>query len=836
MTRPAHAEVREPRPREPQTGCTAGAGWRRLRQAAGRLAVRFAQLLLLTALTADAEPSLRSASIRYGMTPAIPADAFAYLNFTVENPDPTVRDATVVIEPEGGGPVYAKTVRIGPQAVLEDRVQIVTSAVESYEAGIWYEGNRIAKDKVATRLETAGRLPFFLLNDDYDFSGASDLIRAKNVLRQVRMTSVRASSAPDTWSGFGEAAAVVLVSPKVMEMSQTQMQAVRDYVRRGGTLLWISPEAMLYAASTPWRDLLPVTPLRLRRVEDFGFMRSWRLPGTGAPDGMPDLQDPNGILFLESVAEGDGVTTLSMGEFPVCRWKRYGLGTIGCVAFDPCQKFSQRQGLFVPVWNHVLSWATRAPVGSAKGGEEGFNRLAGLRSGFLIPGVGLVQQIIFGYLAVVLLFLFLGFKARRESLAWVVSALASVGVTVAIFLEAQNLAVRRPAQELSSISVASWNEDQLLGEKLLFLFSKSDLRPSLTATDSLSTFYPLVTHSATGLGTREQWTNPLRNSRENGLSSVDKLSIQALKPRKLAMTLRASTVPLPPSPPRLTYGETGLKLETWAGPATPPATYAFLSFGNGLLPLQWQDGTLTGPTKPGSLMRLDSTELAAETFLRTMEMPRPCVVYISSVETQTPTQVHMQEGGFSEVEYRLTLLPLQQDVPAGVFALPPELARIEPGDSRSRLILRDGNWQDSHLRSESEFVLLQAVLPPALADARVLKATVQLQASNPGGNVLFDVALFDPREEARKGTTGMFMPPPHAVAPVRSSGELYEFDNLGQTTLLNPQTGRLGVMLVLKQKRLLTNPMDVERVNRWNVNRLRVSLVIDRTGCEARKY
>ena len=111
---------------------------------------------------------------------------------------------------------------------------------------------------------------------------------------------------------------------------------------------------------------------------------------------------------------------------------------------------------------------------------------------------------------------------------------------------------------------------------------------------------------------------------------------------------------------------------------------------------------------------------------------------------------------------------------------------------------------------------LAAIDPQAFVNFTIL--------SNPGGNVEYAVLLQDPAKPLPKATaTGSTAPP--GVAATSRRANTFVFTGLAQKALVNPQTGRLGILLYFTQKRALTDMMDAERVNRWRVNSLRVTVL-----------
>lgn len=797
------------------------------------LPVVFRVLMLLTLGVSGAAalaesvppPKIFSTSLRYGLTPTLPAHTLASFNFTLENPANVEATVTIALEAEDGGNVFGKTLRIGPKAVIEDRCIIMVSPTENYKSTLTWKGNQITSDKCVIRLESGNRNPLFFINDDLDFAGTTALTKNPAIIRPLYLTTVRASNVPQNWAFFGDAVALVMVKPAFAEMNPLQVQALLDFVRHGGTMIWITPEGMMEAANTPFKDMLPVVPFRVRRTEDFKFLEAWR-PASAPAMAPAAWLVPEGIPFLESIATGDGVTTITQGDFPVCRFRRYGLGTVGMIAFDPCSEYSQKSAFYVPLWNHMLTWGSRHPVASGKGGYVQQSRLLGQLSGFPIPQLSVIQLLLGSYLGGVAFILLLGFLLRRHVTAWMIVAVAGIILTIGIFQGAYRLAVNRRSQVATSIDLRAWSDGRIQGEKTISLFSKDDDRPTLQAGERLSLFYPLSTSTQLGIyARRDAFAQPLRVTRDTDRSVIDKLQIQALKPRKLCQAY-AENAPDMPILPELQWGADDVKLKDWQIPeGFPPPEYGFMVLPGGVRPLVIKGRDCRdGGTSTGGL-RLDTVATEAQGYLQSLRLPTPCLAFVNTSTDQQPRKfaVTGAKSAFFENEYTITVVPLTQTMEKARIRVPAEFVALMPAEAHTRLVLRDGNWVDSTLRGNETYPVAAQIPLTVAATLTADEVLVDADISNPGGNVECTVMLQDRSKPLPKPGVEGTQPPP-GIAPTSRRGTSYVFTGLAKQRLLDPQTGRFGVLLYLQQKKPLTDMMDAERVNKWKVTSLRVSI------------
>ena len=762
------------------------------------------------------KPRLLNSSIRFGLSPAITADSMAQFSFTVANPGPAPAPVEVRLEPEGGGTLFTRNLTIPPRSEWEDSAPILTSPVESYQVSLLLNGETVARDKALIRLESSNRHTVVVINDDPDYAGLSESLRDPQLFQKAASSGIRASQTPDSWERFGDSVAVALVKPDPRQFSQRQLQALDDYVRHGGTLLWIHPEGALAAAGTPLAALLPVHPLRLRACEDFNFLRAW----AGLPAGTATrLQPAGGRPFLEALpGDAGGVTPLSTPDgLPVLHWQRHGLGTIGWCAFDLTDPVFRDTGAATALWNHIWAATTLAPTGAARGGDAPLGELLSLLCGYRVPGLALVRNFLALYVGLTALLLVVGYACRRPMWAWFLAAGLGIAFSVAVIRTAQQQAAQQMERSCTTVTLAAWGGPRQTAESAISLFSKSDDRPALDAPGQNGFFYPLVARTFGGLARREALTTPLRLNRQNGEQRVEPLTVQSLKPRRLAMTWTGTAAGAPP-PATVTLDRTGAHLVSWPLPAAlSDATAAWLVLPGGALPLRADQGRITGPVD--RLVTFDPAAAAATALLCQAVLPTPTLAIATPQAGQAPAGLRVGAGDYAPFEYRFTLLPVQTAFAGDTVVFPPEWIRIEPGDTRSRLLWRDNRWQPATLRGDLESYNFNVVLPTAAAGWQLHELTVTLDADNPGGNILFEVAITAPTTIA--DSTRSSRATDGGLAPVRQAGNNFFFAApAAHSGVFQPHSGRLGLKITLRQKRALANQLDSERVNRWAVNRL----------------
>lgn len=161
---------------------------------------------------------------------------------------------------------------------------------------------------------------------------------------------------PDRWYGLQSMQSLVWTSeggsPDDAAVTPAMQAALREWVRRGGHLVIVLP-----AIGEPWttsslKDLLPVTPAQIRRVEG--------PPPKFVYDVAPTETLTIGLTVFDNVEESGGAVLQrdDNGDALVVA-KRYGFGRVTLIGVDLADRRLARLGMGAGgyrVWNTVFGW------------------------------------------------------------------------------------------------------------------------------------------------------------------------------------------------------------------------------------------------------------------------------------------------------------------------------------------------------------------------------------------------------------------------------------------------------------------------------------------------
>lgn len=776
-----------------------------------------------------AAPTVKSATLRFGGSPRLPVAEWTYLYYWLENPDASAVTVRLSLRAsEHGRAVFEKSLTLAPGTTLHGREPVTADASSLYVLSLFRGTERLERVDVpvsSTDQPLAASLLF--LNDAPEFSGTGDLVKA-GLRDPVTVASVSARQAPHHWAAYGHTRLVVVVNPHYRDLTAAQFEALTVYVQRGGNVLFSHPDGTLAAAGTPWAALLPVVPLRVRRVEALPELDAWGAAWAQAlspalhPPRVP-LVDRDGLALLESAEQGEGLTTLRCGTYPLVRWRRCGLGRVGIVATEPCDRRLLASGALAPLWNHFLTYAP--PVFSLGNLENSHilpTVLAHL-TGFRIPSARAVGWVLYGYVLLLAGLLLCGLLWRRQAVAWIVAAVVGLAVTTAIFAWALHQNAARPGAGVAVLDLRASTAERTSGNAVISLFTKKDLRPEVRAGDGATLLRPLPS-PARGKR-REPLDAPLIVDRQGDHAGLDGITVQALKPREFGALY--SQPPISPSPITVSLGEGPAEI----GTAVLPAVLAngrcrsFLLLPNALVPVSREAGRLTGIEYSPRLLETDPFLGDLARYLVDGAFPRPAVVVLAPVDRSGSGQA-VKLPGFAAGGYTVHLLPATLEGAPGRIRLAPEFLRLQPAGVAARSILRDDPTRGSVLRMPALVLAYDVVLPAPCADLAPDEVTVELDLGNVGGNV-----VVEPRLVRSPLSTAPVAPDPveavlwqEAVAPTTTANGVYRFDGPRVATLVEPVYGRCRLLLRVSQKSVLTVATEAERANRWRLNRLRVAI------------
>ena len=230
---------------------------------------------------------------------------------------------------------------------------------------------------------------------------------------------------PWTPAAYSSVAAVQIKGADPDDLSPVQRQALMTYVKSGGTLMVVAPDAQLIQGS--WLEpLLPVNLIGNRELK-----------GITLPGGQ-QLPFRRYVPCTEAIA-GDGEVLLADGQYVHLAYRVYGLGRIAFSSF-PMSALAVAPERAGQIWSELIS-LRRPPVGV--GGTELANTYAQLMEPMLgreAPARSIAMLAALGFVALVVV-LHLVWRGATRPNAFTVSLIAAVLVCI-IFAAAALVRVR----------------------------------------------------------------------------------------------------------------------------------------------------------------------------------------------------------------------------------------------------------------------------------------------------------------------------------------------------------------------------------------------------------
>lgn len=781
-------------------------------------------LLLACSPGAWAKPELESVFLSFGKSRAVTANTWGTLSYRLRNPDSAPATVRLRLVPhDGATAIFEFETTIGPQRFLAGRELVTTAPSDKYRMELYQGQTRLSSyEALASYSDPISRCAVMFLDDNPSFGGVSELGKTPGLLQRVTQTKISAAQAPTHWAGYDDCRIVAIGVPDYSLLDSDRCAALIEYVHRGGTLVFLVPDGTLAAAGTPLADLLPATPLQVRLVEDLPELDAWGARERGS-DRAP-FASPDGIPFLESTPQGEGITTLSHGDYPVIRWRAIGLGRVGMVAVNPCDELAQRSGCFLAVWNHLLTWAQSPYSLSYRENNTLVPDLMAQLTGHRIPGVGPIARLLFGYAILIAALLTIGYTKRRHATVWIAAAILGVLATGLVFVGAYHQNRGRPQRGATILAFATNSGARTAAQAAIGLNSRGDSRPTIASADGDVQLrnLPAVTR-----GMRKQSGEaPVLVHRVQDLSTAPNLEIRALKPRTFAAVCTLPPKEAPTTP--LHLGPTGLSIEPTSLPAWLPSSslHAFAILPNGLYRVRLGDGQIQSLITTDRSLRLDPFQTQLAELLASGRFPSPS---LAVVHRWSPTsfELPLDLEDFSQQGYVVQFLPVRLELAAGEVEVSAECIQVVPHDGFTRSYLQ--NRELAVVRHPVQFLDFDAVLPPWLLGIQPTTVDVELVTTSPGGNITTEVRLALPEPPSSSPGSTVVTNTDHplwsgACAPAQAEVDTYHFGPL-PSGLLSSSTGRCRLLIRLSQKTFVRDATIAERTNSWRFERIRVRLV-----------
>lgn len=618
----------------------------------------------------------------------------------VSNTDPRPHKVEVRVTPKDDDMqtgFFSGVIRIPAETEALLRFPIRLETAEEYVIRTKCDGvrmpNSVYNDTLVTQFPNNAR-SFVLLNDADDSPGA--VTQFPRLKGKIFIRTYSADSLSSEYLFFMYDEAIVLYKPDFSKYSQEQFNMLRAHVANGGKLIFLTPDAILAAAETPLRDMLPVIPLSIRRVEDLPALRTFLPNLRGFPDG--------GMDFLVSLPCDRGVDVLQHEGMPLIRIRQFGLGTVETVHIPYSEAFTKMNQAASE--DFLLKLLARQGVIEDR---QSFVEMLDKLTGFAIPDFSRILHLILAYLGVFFAILILGFILNRAGTAWLICVLFA-GIALCVVLNMATKSFGERHSVLAEIAV-KMTEPFPLCETYASCFSMTDQTIKAEIPGSRARFTPIPQSfriSSFFMTSLEDDLETYSNGRKktpktarivspveivrdpddavavSGLHVAPRTSKQFMSfhlPRQLGGDF--DSMPKP----ELLLSETGMELASCRLPAelmasAPESVWLVMPGGVRRISLR-SDGScsLAGESgifvDPMSRALIDSLSLG-------IRKPCPYLAVVSDLKENT---VRLHEPMLPQGK-TVHVIPVRLTVTTRRFRLPPELLLFSPDSSLSRSLFR----------------------------------------------------------------------------------------------------------------------------------------------------
>ncbi len=804
-------------------------------QSCYKLAVVLAALMLML-LPVEAKVKVSQPTIRQGGTLRVQRYSVAILKCKIANPDPKPHKVMLRLLADSGYSgnqknFYSDVVAVPAKTEIIYETPVVVETSEKYSLEAYMDGQKLygGSDSTLLKLLPIRSFQIGMLNDsgERSFGSFNQLPEFK---KKVFTMSMAQHTFPENWLPLRELQAIVVVEPDLKDYTAAQYQALLDYVYQGGTVIFANPEILPEIAKTPWADLLPVQPVRIRKIKDLPVLKKL-VPGFRG-------WDSHQAAFLESQPLGDGVTLMADGEFPVFRWKKYGLGSCRFSAISICDKDLPDK----KVWTSLCKYFVNNPALYAN--EEEFNQCLDEMTGFPVPELSVVKGLLLAYFILLALVLIAGKLIRRSGLAWMCGAILAMLFTYYV-LNRSGSGKGPKGKILSALEITYPGNSSIPKEGYYAFFSDSDgkVNISMPETASVISSIPpdrlsLMRFSAPGQknkpssGMAVRITKSLVVQRKSGMPVLDKMAMSKNSSRQFRL-IAAETEAKPENQTgqaKIVFGGKPFKFTKWKIPAGEEFEYALLMLPNRILNLTREGDYLTLSGSGEVMFSSDVIMNAVRGCLtEAVRKSSPALVLVGRLKE---TSLKLPENTMVQGR-KLKIYPVSEVCDGTTVELPADMVVLSSGDTSARMIM-PGNFLKNQMESRGAITYcFKFQVPPVFSRIKPDEIKVELAYSNPGGNIKLTPCL---AEDGRENPSNRRRSRPRnkwsrgsqvdesAVKGKMSESGAYVFSGEEIAKAIDPLTGTGYLIISADEIKTLKNAAQKNRGNKWGITKLKVSV------------
>jgi hypothetical protein len=755
------------------------------------------------------------------MSPRVQKNTWANLSCSIDNPDSKTYEGYLRLVDEGSfmgkRTVFSEKFIIPAKASLIYTSDVMVEGAENFHLELYIENKRVpGVDSIMIKTMNEKEEQFCVLNDSQDASlGSVNQLEAfKKKCFQVQLSH---KEVPFHWSSLKSFTAIVVIRPDFKNYSSRQFRAIIDYVRQGGNIIFADPEGTLEAANTPLAELLPVNPLRIRKITGLQSIKKI----------FPEFKEwgeSNPVEFLESYPRENSLVWLKETQFPVFCWKKVGFGESRFSAVSLSGDVFGKTG----VWENTMLFFLNHQ--SRLADTRKISTCLDEMTGYTVPGVGVVKTVFFWYFLLLALITGAGIYFRKGNIAFAGAVILALIVTFCVFNMVSSSMAKSTSMLVASVEARYPAGNTSAIDAYYGIFSKKDATDTFPAQNEntrLSAIIPGINRMFVSLGDDSSkgfmWkktTDPMEMLCAYGIPEIYKLNIRTNTTRQLnAMFSVDVPVNKEIALPEITYGEKGFSFKEWQCPQDLKYDFAFLAFPGKIMPLSCRAGKLSyNPDIGGSFFRGDNIMSSLADSLRfSFKTMKPCIALVSTGKTS------MQ---FNDSAYQtriINFIPVREKNENERIYVGSESIVLSAGDSASRTII-PGNELISQIYSQNsaDYKILFK-LPPAFSMMIPEEIDVKLVYFNDTMSVsVVPKMLLSVKPQAVSKSGRKAVAEAHMTAEKKSNTEYVFAKNLDR--VFNPYSGEGVLVLSVELKNANTSMSEKLRANKWFLKELSIGV------------
>lgn len=780
----------------------------------------------------DGKVKISGASIRSGYSLRVSRFGYGELSCTVENGDSKPHSVSLKLIMEEGfgqsqGNLFSESVTVPPFTSMIYQSPVMVENSERCRVEAFVDGKRLSgtDQQIIIKLLSGKDVQIGIVNDDIEATFGS-FVQLPEYKEKFYSVDYSASTFPSEWFRLKDLTALIVTKPDFGKYSASQFQAMLDYVYQGGTIIFSEPESTEKAAETPLADLLPVMPFKTRLVGNLPELAKL-VPGF---KGWPK----HDAVFLETEPSGNGIDIIKENNYPLFRWKKYGLGSARFSAVSLSEDNFKAKNIWAKLVDEFFKNQAHFP------NEDSFSACLDEMTGFPVPGTWFIKLLLAIYFGVFGLLAAWGIWKRKSAQAWLVATGFAFLMTFFILVKAEMITGKK-GKILSSVKIKykggtaepSMTYCSFFADKDMLLSintglenitintippSKASLLPSGISMMAMNN----MQRSDMKGGPAAKIKSPIEIVRKNGIQSIENLKIPTKTSRQFKVsTSSPATAADASTAPSITYSPEGISF-SWGKLDGSKAEKAFLLFQNGIVELTKKSGSFQVNMTKSSFIETDAViRTLNEAIDSGMTKNSPCVALVTS---SASTILKVPENTFIQGK-NIDIIPVTESSQSAVIEIPAEEILLVAADTSSRMVM-PGNKILNFMESRGALMyMFKFTLPPAFSRISPQEITINLQYRNQGGNINVRPLLAPNGQKIDlMKKTSKYNPLNDSLKPNSVAGTLYTFKGPAVANAVDQFTGSGFIVLDAVEKNPNVSINSKLKANSWAPVSLSVSV------------